>query len=198
MPRSQGPPDPDAGPIAEFAHALWELRRSADDPAFRQMAHQAHTTHTSLSRASKGKTFPTWEVTRAYVLACGGDIDEWRPRWENTAKRVESAKRTAMETAPPATGTELVPAPNERIHIPPSLIARESLLVIPASRRHKGAHRRPARPSIHPRRSPNIGRNVCLTYLHIVMLVALATASAGIGLISMHIYLIQTQIYLLG
>jgi hypothetical protein len=184
MPRSQGPPDRAAGPIAEFAYDLWELRRSAGDPAFRQMAQHAHITHTSLSRASKGETFPTWPVTRAYVLACNADIDEWKQRWEDAQKRAESAKRSAVDAgAPPASRTEPMPAPDEGTHRPRNVSSQDTVLLTSTSRHPHGAHRRTAkRPTVQlwP---------ISLAYLHIIMLIILATWSISL---SLQMYLIQT------
>jgi hypothetical protein len=41
----------------------------------------AHFSKATLSAAASGHRLPTWEVTRAYVSACAGDVDEWELRW---------------------------------------------------------------------------------------------------------------------
>ncbi|MGA5298839.1 helix-turn-helix domain-containing protein [Nucisporomicrobium flavum] len=81
MPRPERPIDPAAGPLAEFAAALRELRLQAGRPPYRSMAVRAHVSKASLSAAAAGHRLPTWDVTKAYVVACGGDPDGWRDRW---------------------------------------------------------------------------------------------------------------------
>lgn len=194
MPRSQPPPDPDTGPIAEFAYALWQLRQSAGDPTFREMNQRAHIAHTSLSRASKGEAFPTWAVTRGYVRACGGDEDEWEQRYKDAAKKVESAKRAAVATGMPPIRTESVPVPGERTHQPPSDSSQDAVLETGAGRR-QGAHRRAAkRPAVQLwrtlRANIHLRPNSCWIYLHVIMLIILA--ASGIGL-SLHTYLIHSR-----
>src|SRR6185312_12936137 len=87
MPRPERPIDPSAGPLQEFAAALRKLRAEAGSPPYRTMAEQAYASKASLSAAAAGHRLPTWEVTRAYVQICGGDVDEWHLRW--TAVRAE-------------------------------------------------------------------------------------------------------------
>lgn len=100
MPRPEKPIDPAASPIAAFACALRELRSKAGSPPYREMAKQAHYSVTSLSQAAAGRRLPTWEVTRAFVIACDGDEKLWHQRWEQTAKEI-----TASQTiAAPLTG----------------------------------------------------------------------------------------------
>jgi|GEM_PF-3444396 len=82
MPRPERPIDPAAGPVARFAHELRELRNQAGCPPYRAMQVRSHVSYASLSRAAAGRKLPTWPVTRGFVLACGGDPDEWKPRWE--------------------------------------------------------------------------------------------------------------------
>jgi hypothetical protein len=81
MPRPERPIDASAGPLQEFAAALRKLRTEAGGPPYRTMAANAHVSKASLSAAAAGHRLPTWEVVRAYVAACGGDVDEWRERW---------------------------------------------------------------------------------------------------------------------
>ncbi|MEU8341835.1 Ig-like domain-containing protein [Actinomadura meyerae] len=65
-----------------FAADLRDLRAAAGNPAFRTMAGRAGTvSHTTLHEAAKGIRFPSWPTTRAFVEACGGDVEEWRARW---------------------------------------------------------------------------------------------------------------------
>ncbi|MFI7540765.1 hypothetical protein [Actinoplanes sp. NPDC049599] len=81
MPRPERPVDPSAGPVQRFAADLRKLRGEADNPPYREMARTAHISRASLSAAASGHRLPTWEVTKGYVRACGGPVDEWRARW---------------------------------------------------------------------------------------------------------------------
>jgi hypothetical protein len=69
-------------PLAEFATGLRELCSQARIK-YRIMEDITYYSHDVLSRAANGKKLPTWDVTRAYVAACGGDVVEWRARWES-------------------------------------------------------------------------------------------------------------------
>lgn len=88
MPRPENPLDPEAGPIAAFAVQLRRLRVDAGKPSYRVMAKRSYYGYTTLAGAAAGHEFPSWEVTRAYVTACDGDLDEWERRWRATAARV--------------------------------------------------------------------------------------------------------------
>ncbi|WP_158581607.1 Scr1 family TA system antitoxin-like transcriptional regulator [Actinomadura spongiicola] len=74
------------GPTAAFAVALRKLRADAGGPPYRSMARRSFYGHTTLAEAASGQRFPGWEVTRAYVTACGGDLAEWERRWRETAE----------------------------------------------------------------------------------------------------------------
>lgn len=89
------PIDPHEDPVAELAASLDALRKRSGNIPYRKMADVAKFSHTTLSRAAKGKDLPTWEVTRALVSACGDDPDEWRPRWEFARDRLR-ARRSEM------------------------------------------------------------------------------------------------------
>ena len=81
MPRPSRPFDPSEGPVQRFASELRKLRAEAGDPAYRDMAKKVYRSKTALADAASGYRLPTWDVTRAYVEACEGDVDEWRARW---------------------------------------------------------------------------------------------------------------------
>lgn len=49
------------------------------------MAERVHYSPSALSQAAAGNKLPTWEMTRAFVEACGGDADEWRTHWQQVA-----------------------------------------------------------------------------------------------------------------
>ncbi|MFI2608306.1 hypothetical protein [Kitasatospora sp. NPDC018619] len=65
-----------------FAGDLRALRERAGLPPYRQLALRAHCSAASLSVAAGGRRLPSLAVTLAYVQACGGDVREWRHRWQ--------------------------------------------------------------------------------------------------------------------
>lgn len=79
MSRPEGAIDPQ-WPLASFASGLRALRAQRG-LKYRQLARRAHCSQGALSRAASGRYLPTWEITRAYVLACGGSADQWQDRW---------------------------------------------------------------------------------------------------------------------
>jgi hypothetical protein len=82
MPRPERPLKNGPPAITELAAALRVLRHRAGTPSYREMSERAHYSVSVLSRAVSGERLPTWNVVRAYVLACDGDPEEWLPRWE--------------------------------------------------------------------------------------------------------------------
>jgi hypothetical protein len=80
MTRPEKPVDP-GSPLADFAASLRKLRQKRGI-TYREMAGIANFSYSSLAVAAAGRKLPTWEVTRAYVTACGGCVDEWRARWD--------------------------------------------------------------------------------------------------------------------
>jgi len=81
VPRPERPVDAAEGPVQLFAADLRSLRQQAGNPPYRQLAKEAHFSKATLSAAASGYRLPTWEVTGAYVQACGGDVEEWQRRW---------------------------------------------------------------------------------------------------------------------
>src|SRR3954465_3703733 len=73
------------GPVADFAQQLRLLRQHAA-LSLRQLAASTRLSTATLSVAAAGQKLPTWEVTKTYVQACGGDANEWRGRWENAGQ----------------------------------------------------------------------------------------------------------------
>jgi tetratricopeptide (TPR) repeat protein len=74
------------GPLGEFASGLRRLREQSGGRSYRQMARSANFAAPTLARAASGRRLPSWEVTRAYVAACGGDLDQWRLAWARAAR----------------------------------------------------------------------------------------------------------------
>ncbi|MEV7969642.1 helix-turn-helix domain-containing protein [Sphaerisporangium sp. NPDC088356] len=88
MPRPERPLDPSEGPVQQFATELRKLREEAGNPSYRELAGIAHFSKATLSAAASGHRLPTWEVARAYVQACNGDLDEWRIRWRKAREQL--------------------------------------------------------------------------------------------------------------
>ncbi|PKV82988.1 helix-turn-helix domain-containing protein [Streptomyces sp. TLI_146] len=106
MARPEKPLDPDAGPVAEFAHALRHLRRDAG-LSYRAMAQKTGYSVTTLSQAAAGEKLPTLPVALAYTEACGAGLDRatWEQRWheaEQAVRRASAAVRTEKEADGPA------------------------------------------------------------------------------------------------
>ena len=75
--------DPRKDAIAQFAAGLRQLRADAGNPSFRKMAGvSGYISHTTLHEAATGNRLASWETTREFVKACGGDEARWRARWE--------------------------------------------------------------------------------------------------------------------
>lgn len=72
----------------------------AGSPPYRQLALRAHCSAASLSVAAGGRRLPSLAVTLAYVQACGGDVREWRHRWQLLAAELAAdaaARRRALD-----------------------------------------------------------------------------------------------------
>jgi hypothetical protein len=103
--------DRTGGPITAFAHDLRELRKSAGNPSYRQLARTALFAPSVLSHAASGHRLPTLQVTLAFVGACGGDRATWERRWRRVAAEAD-AVTDRRDVQPPAPGPsrELPPA----------------------------------------------------------------------------------------
>ena len=90
--------------VQEFADQLSTLRTSAGNPSFRKMAETSGCiSHTTLHEAAVGHRFPSWDTTKQFVLACGGDPAQWQGRWNAAAREVDPAADRTPSTAPAAT-----------------------------------------------------------------------------------------------
>ncbi|WP_422646807.1 NBR1-Ig-like domain-containing protein [Actinoalloteichus caeruleus] len=117
-------PDPNAGPVAEFAARLWELKQRAGDPSFEAMSGRlgAVACKSSLSAAARGRELPSWETTWEFVrcLAVGvlerdaeEVLTEWRGRWERARARLDGLdEEPACE--PPVLGAAALRVPDRR------------------------------------------------------------------------------------
>lgn len=105
MGRPERPLDDTGGPIAEFARDLRELRISAGNPSYRELARRALFVPSVLSGAASGFRLPTLPVTLAFVAACGGDSAVWERRWRAVAGSLQSSGMgTGAGAAGPAAG----------------------------------------------------------------------------------------------
>ncbi|MET7400356.1 helix-turn-helix domain-containing protein [Dactylosporangium sp. NPDC005572] len=83
--RRESPIDPRA-PFADFANGLRALRADSMK-TYDEIAAEVNFCRSVLCTAASGRQLPTWEVTSAYVRACGGSEPEWMGRWELEARR---------------------------------------------------------------------------------------------------------------
>ncbi|QFU86254.1 NBR1-Ig-like domain-containing protein [Amycolatopsis sp. YIM 10] len=104
-------PDPAAGPVAEFAYRLWELKRAAGDPSYDRMRDElgALASKSALSAAARGTRLPSWDTTWEFVRVLavgvlGEDAErvrhEWRGRWERAQQ--PPAEAPVVEEVPAA------------------------------------------------------------------------------------------------
>lgn len=82
MGRPEGPVPEPALPLPAFATGLRALRDDAGRPTYESMARATGVSKTALSQAAGGRRVPRWRTVEAYVRHCGGDVDDWRRRWE--------------------------------------------------------------------------------------------------------------------
>jgi hypothetical protein len=95
---------PGEGPIAQLAQELRQLRDRVGRPPYRKLAADTHFSASVLADAAAGYRCPTWEVTKAFVLACGAGTEGWYQRWlrahaDAPIQRVRQPRRVASTTA---------------------------------------------------------------------------------------------------
>ncbi|HWO68949.1 MAG TPA: XRE family transcriptional regulator [Umezawaea sp.] len=81
MPRLERPLVGEDTPVLRFAEDLRRLRRVAGLPSYRELGRLANYSPAALSEAVAGRRLPSLAVTRAFVRACGGDVEQWTARW---------------------------------------------------------------------------------------------------------------------
>lgn len=91
--------EPDDGPVQRLAYELRLLREQAGSPTYRTMAQRVRFSVTTLAQAASGERMPSLQVLRAYVQACGADLDEWQVRWKQAVE--ESAATLDTGGMPP-------------------------------------------------------------------------------------------------
>ncbi|MER8046702.1 hypothetical protein [Streptomyces sp. NPDC094032] len=69
------------------------------------MAARAHYSTATLAQAAAGDRLPSLSVVTAYVLACGGDPEEWERRWHEALRETrEEARADDADAEPPYLG----------------------------------------------------------------------------------------------
>lgn len=90
-------PIKDTGPVGQFATRLRARQAQVvPRPTYRGLAKLCHYSHSVLADAANGEKLPTWEVTEAFVRACGADDEEvgnWHTYWLETRQALENLLR---------------------------------------------------------------------------------------------------------
>lgn len=125
---------PGDGPIAQLAQELRQVRDRAGRPPYRQLAASTHFSASVLADAAAGYRCPTWEVTKAFVMACEAEIEGWYQRWLRAQADVPSRRvrqpRNVVPTTTDKKGVEAaVPA---RLPLRPTRPPDPSLARTPA------------------------------------------------------------------
>lgn len=80
-------PSPRRDVIEAFAKQLLDVRQSAGQPSYRQMASRSGCiSHTTLHEAAAGRRLPTWETAEQFLLTCGADPAAWRHEWQRAQR----------------------------------------------------------------------------------------------------------------
>lgn len=85
------------GPVESFVAELRDLRRTAGNPSYRELAKRAHYAPTTFSSAVSGYRLPTLDVTLAFVSACEGDVSRWEERWREADSQTRAASTRSTE-----------------------------------------------------------------------------------------------------
>lgn len=139
------------GPLHDFAQGLRDLRASAPGkPTYRELERRARYSHSALSDAAAGRRLPTWPITLAYVTACGGDVEEWRQRWQEVRDVLLATDPGLAATPDTPDGTDPVqPEPQAQSEVEaPSTPADGTDSNPSADRAGNGAQ--PGRPAVQP------------------------------------------------
>jgi hypothetical protein len=99
------------GPVADLARALRQAREQAGWPAYRALAGRTHYSASVLAAAADGRYCPTWDVTRAFIQACGTEEADLRPLWE---KANSATRKSQPSTRRPRDRTRTAGAPGPR------------------------------------------------------------------------------------
>jgi hypothetical protein len=99
------------GPVADLARELRRLRELAGPPipTYAELAKRGTFSRSVLADAAAGYRCPSWEVTKHFVIACGGvpGQEPWPTLWklaDAAAGRSEAARQRPAEPAPAKRG----------------------------------------------------------------------------------------------
>ncbi len=109
--RPEQPLDTTTGPLPRLAVELRRTRKGAG-LTYPALAEKTGRSVTALRAAADGKHLPTWEVTCAFITACGGDEGTVRELWEDAWR----AAGRQIPDNPPAEAP--VPRPGEATSAP--------------------------------------------------------------------------------
>lgn len=90
--------------VSAFAVQLRALRAQAGGASYRELAKGTAFSATTLAEAAGGRRLPTLPVALAYVKACGGDVAEWRERWQATTEVLTADRHDDDEAEAPYPG----------------------------------------------------------------------------------------------
>lgn len=77
-------------PLHIFAGELRRLRAQAGNPKYLVMSRFAKgVSRTALAEAAGGDHLPRWRTVEGYVRACGGNPEDWLPRYEGLCDHME-------------------------------------------------------------------------------------------------------------
>lgn len=100
MGRREAPVSPTVPQLARLALRLRELRHAAGSITYRAMAERTKFAHSALARAASGCELPSWELTRAFANACGGDEAEIHRLWSEADRAVQIARQESRIGGP--------------------------------------------------------------------------------------------------
>ncbi len=109
--------NPDGPPAEAFAYRLVKLRDEIGLTSA-QLAAMTDYSEADLEEATSGRTLPSWELTSAYIQACGDNPEQWRPWWEHALKSAGPAAAVAA----PATGLRFSSSPAARWGVAAALV----------------------------------------------------------------------------
>ncbi|MEO6081542.1 MAG: substrate-binding and VWA domain-containing protein [Umezawaea sp.] len=108
--------NPDGPPAEAFAYRLVKLRDEIGLTSA-QLAAMTDYSQADLAEATSGRELPSWELTSAYIRACGDNPEQWRPWWEHASKSAPPAP-----VVPPASGLRFSTAPAARWGVAAALV----------------------------------------------------------------------------
>ncbi|OLF13429.1 prolipoprotein diacylglyceryl transferase [Actinophytocola xanthii] len=81
--------------IRDFASELAALRGELTYP---DMEKKSGCPHEKLKAAAGGETWPEWATVHAYVTTCGGEVGDWRAKWETIDKSLREAGEATTDS----------------------------------------------------------------------------------------------------